>query len=100
MQTSTRPSPVTVRVPSAIIYNGAVSPSLTLTQVMDTVPDNGPVIAGISWFLQLISGVFLALRLYAKISRGQKLWWDDYMLIFSWVSGGHPGVTDLSNELE
>lgn len=49
------------------------------------VPDNGPVIAGVTWFLCLFSGGFLALRLYAKISRKQGLWWDDHILIFAWV---------------
>jgi hypothetical protein len=50
------------------------------------VNDNGPLIVGVSWFLCWFSGGFLALRLYAKISRRQHLWWDDHILIFSWVS--------------
>lgn len=47
--------------------------------------DNGPVIVGVTWFLCAFSGVFLGLRLYAKASRRQGLWWDDYILVFSWV---------------
>jgi hypothetical protein len=49
------------------------------------VDDHGPVMVGATWFLCWFSGAFLALRLYAKISRRQGLWWDDHILIFSWV---------------
>ena len=51
-----------------------------------TSPDNGSVIVGVSWWLCFLCGVFLALRVYAKLSGGQRLWWDDYTLIASWVS--------------
>ncbi|PVH98255.1 hypothetical protein DM02DRAFT_483808, partial [Periconia macrospinosa] len=47
--------------------------------------DNGPLLAGVTWSLCLVSGFFLGLRLYAKISRRHPLWWDDHILIFSWV---------------
>jgi hypothetical protein len=50
------------------------------------VPDNGPVIAGVTWMLTVLSGGFLAVRFYAKISRKQGLWWDDHILTISWVS--------------
>jgi hypothetical protein len=49
------------------------------------VPDNGPLIVGATWALTLLAGVFLGLRLYAKLSRKQGLWWDDHILIVSWV---------------
>jgi hypothetical protein len=52
---------------------------------MAGVPDNGPVIVGVTWFLTLLCGAFLALRIYAKVSRKQGLWWDDHILILSWV---------------
>ncbi|GJC80312.1 hypothetical protein ColLi_03150 [Colletotrichum liriopes] len=48
----------------------------------------GPLIGGVTWFLCFFCGAFLALRVYAKLSRGQKLWWDDYIMIFSWVGLG------------
>ena len=38
------------------------------------------------WALNGVSAVFLALRLYCKTYRGRKLWWDDYILLVSWVS--------------
>ncbi|KAF2446630.1 hypothetical protein P171DRAFT_462846 [Karstenula rhodostoma CBS 690.94] len=47
--------------------------------------DNGPVILGVTWFLCAFSGVFLALRLYAKLSRHSRLWWDDYIIALAWV---------------
>ncbi|KAK4120726.1 hypothetical protein N657DRAFT_648913 [Parathielavia appendiculata] len=37
------------------------------------------------WSLTIAAAVFLALRLYCKLSRGRLLWWDDYFLIASWV---------------
>lgn len=49
------------------------------------VPDNGPLIVGITWWLTFICGGFLWLRIYAKLSRRQGLWWDDWILICSWV---------------
>jgi len=41
---------------------------------------------GITWWLTFLSGGFLGLRVYAKLSRRQGLWWDDWILITSWVS--------------
>lgn len=52
-----------------------------------SVPDNGPLIVGITWWLTILCGGFLGLRVYAKLSRRQGLWWDDWILITSWVSG-------------
>ncbi|KAK1984449.1 hypothetical protein LZ30DRAFT_779823 [Colletotrichum cereale] len=52
---------------------------------MAPVQTYGPLVGGITWFLCFFCGAFLALRLYAKLSRGQKLWWDDYIMVFSWT---------------
>ncbi|KAF1957329.1 hypothetical protein CC80DRAFT_361757, partial [Byssothecium circinans] len=49
------------------------------------VPDNGPLVVGVLWSLQVVSGGFLGLRFYAKLSRRQRLWWDDYILVMSWI---------------
>ncbi|KAH7074772.1 hypothetical protein BKA63DRAFT_320877 [Paraphoma chrysanthemicola] len=49
------------------------------------VPDNGPVIVGVTWWLTFFCGCFLGLRIYAKLTRKQGLWWDDHILITSWV---------------
>ncbi|OBR15185.1 Integral membrane family protein [Colletotrichum higginsianum IMI 349063] len=52
---------------------------------MAQLESHGPLIGGITWFLCFFCGAFLALRVYAKLSRGQKLWWDDYIMMFSWT---------------
>ncbi len=52
----------------------------------------GPFIHGVQWSLQVLSAVFLGLRLYCKFWRQRRLWWDDHFLIFSWV-GRRPGTT-------
>ena len=54
---------------------------------MADISDNGPVIVGVTWFLLFFCGAFLAVRLYAKVSRGEGFWWDDWILFFSWVLG-------------
>lgn len=38
------------------------------------------------WLLFAGATVFLALRLYFKTTRRHQLWWDDYILLVSWVS--------------
>ncbi|KAK4457264.1 hypothetical protein QBC42DRAFT_318778 [Cladorrhinum samala] len=47
--------------------------------------DRGPQILTTTWSLVGISGVFLALRLYCKLKTKRLLWWDDYVLAFSWL---------------
>ncbi|KAJ4291288.1 hypothetical protein N0V88_006291 [Collariella sp. IMI 366227] len=52
------------------------------------VPDTnlGPYLNRVIWTLAALSGLFLGLRLYYKIFRRRQLWWDDYVLVASWVS--------------
>ena len=38
------------------------------------------------WGLAGAAGLFLALRLYCKIWRTRKLWWDDHFLVIAFVS--------------
>lgn len=54
--------------------------------------DLGPQLNLIFWLLTGLAFVFLVLRLYCKFHRGRKLWWDDHLLIASWV---RPSVTHL-----
>ncbi|EOA89242.1 hypothetical protein ACJQWK_09309 [Exserohilum turcicum] len=49
------------------------------------VPDHGPLIVAVTWALTALSGGFLGLRIYAKLSRKQGLWWDDHILLSAWV---------------
>ncbi len=48
--------------------------------------DFGPQINFTLWLLTALSAAFLALRIYCKFLRHRGLWWDDHLLIASWVS--------------
>ena len=48
--------------------------------------DLGPQLNAVFWTLTSLSFLFMALRLYCKYLRGRYLWWDDYVLIASWVA--------------
>lgn len=54
----------------------------------DDLPHNdlGPVLNAVFWTLTAVAFVFLVLRLFCKYIRGRYLWWDDYVLIASWVA--------------
>lgn len=44
------------------------------------------------WTLTALSLVFLALRYFCKFRRHNGFWWDDYILLVSWVSSIHPSI--------
>jgi hypothetical protein len=52
----------------------------------DPVPNEGPFLNQAIWSLTAIPALFLALRVYCKIWRKRSLWWDDYILLISWVA--------------
>lgn len=37
------------------------------------------------WALTALAAAFMGLRIYCKKYRGRGLWWDDHVLILSWV---------------
>jgi hypothetical protein len=43
------------------------------------------LVNGTIWFLTGLALIFLCLRLYCKLWRHRRLWWDDCLLIMSWV---------------
>ncbi|KAH8728456.1 hypothetical protein GQ44DRAFT_675821 [Phaeosphaeriaceae sp. PMI808] len=43
------------------------------------------MVLAVCWIVTSLSAIFLGLRIYAKLSRRRGLWWDDYILIISWV---------------
>jgi hypothetical protein len=49
------------------------------------IPNQGPQTVAAVWALASLATVFLAMRLYCKIWRSRGLWWDDVVLILSWV---------------
>ncbi|KAH6695678.1 hypothetical protein F5X68DRAFT_258234 [Plectosphaerella plurivora] len=47
--------------------------------------DYGPTMNTSLWTLVGISLLFMSLRMYAKITKHRGLWWDDWVLIVSWI---------------
>ena len=68
-----------VRRDPSSVYDGTTGTSSDLDNL-------GPQTNGIFWFLVVLSLTFLMLRLYCKFKLGQGLWWDDWILVASWVS--------------
>jgi hypothetical protein len=50
------------------------------------VESRGPLLGAVTWVLAISALVFLSLRVYCKRIRNRRLWYDDYVLIFAWVS--------------
>ncbi|KAF4981688.1 hypothetical protein FZEAL_2575 [Fusarium zealandicum] len=48
--------------------------------------DRGVRLLASCWSLTAASALLLFLRIYCKLWRGRGLWWDDHLLITSWVS--------------
>ncbi|KAI6778463.1 uncharacterized protein J7T54_000358 [Emericellopsis cladophorae] len=48
--------------------------------------DRGAQILASLWSLTAAAAILLFLRLYCKLCRAKGLWWDDHVLILSWVS--------------
>jgi len=57
-------------------------------QPTDDLPheDHGPTLNTVFWTLTSVSFLFMSLRLWCKHLRGRYLWWDDYVLIASWIA--------------
>ncbi|EAQ82895.1 hypothetical protein CHGG_11071 [Chaetomium globosum CBS 148.51] len=58
----------------------------TTTPRLPPSTDFGPQINLVIWLLTALSSAFLAMRVYCKFLRHRGLWWDDYLLIGSWVA--------------
>ncbi|SPN96642.1 uncharacterized protein DNG_00163 [Cephalotrichum gorgonifer] len=48
--------------------------------------NNGPYLIITIWTVVGIASIFLALRLWCKIKQSRGLWWDDHVLVASWVA--------------
>lgn len=77
-----------------------ISPRSSFKDDIVLVDPTNEVNAGL-WTLFAVTTLFLAARLWCKITRRHGLWWDDHILIFSWVcycQGFPPStVKDQSN---
>jgi hypothetical protein len=51
---------------------------------LDYVSPEKQVYIGL-WCLQIGATAFLSARLWAKLTRRHGLWWDDYILMTTWV---------------
>ena len=45
----------------------------------------GVTIVAVLWSFIVFSGLTLVLRLYSKLTRSRRLWWDDHFIIVAWV---------------
>ncbi|KAM7187635.1 96ca82bc-67f3-4b3a-ab36-ffe7d8f40fbe, partial [Rhypophila sp. PSN 637] len=49
--------------------------------------DLGPLLNAVFWTLTILALIFLLLRIHIKLSRATvSLWWDDHLLILSWMA--------------
>jgi hypothetical protein len=46
----------------------------------------GPKTVGVCWMLVTLSALFLGSRLWVKLRSHGRMWWDDHLLLASWVS--------------
>ena len=67
---------------SSIIFDLSVSPRWTDYNYYNPATQ---IYAGL-WCLWSGATIFLALRVWCKVSRRHGLWYDDYILIVAWVS--------------
>ena len=58
-------------------------------------PDYGPLLNLLIWTLAVSCTAFLALRIWAKVRRGNQLWYDDHILIAAWVIVVEPPVRPI-----
>ncbi|KAK4144968.1 putative integral membrane protein [Dichotomopilus funicola] len=45
----------------------------------------GVTMLSVLWSLLTLSAAFVGLRIYSKLKRNRMLWWDDYVIICSWI---------------
>ncbi|KAK3689307.1 hypothetical protein B0T22DRAFT_536254 [Podospora appendiculata] len=48
-------------------------------------PNQGSQTAAVIWTLVALATMFMALRIYCKIWRLRRLWWDDWVLVIGWM---------------
>ena len=48
--------------------------------------DKGPEFIRVAWIECSVAIVFVALRFYSRITYVRKLWWDDWVVLFTLVS--------------
>ena len=69
-----------------------ILPRASTTPDPRAAENSGPQLNATVWSLTVLSLVFLGLRLYSKLWRRRRLWWDDYVLVAGWVSSPPRGI--------
>jgi len=68
-------------------YAASQSPPMTVMDAgANADADYGPQLNVLIWLLISVSGLFLFTRLYLKNCQNRGLWWDDWILLASWVA--------------
>ncbi|KAK3938425.1 putative integral membrane protein [Diplogelasinospora grovesii] len=57
-----------------------------VTYVDPSANPQGVLMDALLWFMLIMAGIFLGLRIYCKLFRARRLWWDDLFIILSWVA--------------
>lgn len=65
--------------------NHAGPPEPHKHQVTNSIGASAPEILGLVWAMAVFAAVFLGLRLWIKMRSHKGLWWDDHLLVASWV---------------
>lgn len=62
-------------------------PPMLTPEMLAVLPHDtmGPTVLVVTWVMTAIASIFLALRLYCKISINRRIWWDDGILLASYV---------------
>ncbi|KAK4451307.1 96ca82bc-67f3-4b3a-ab36-ffe7d8f40fbe [Podospora aff. communis PSN243] len=73
---------------AALISRGDLESTSAPSPSTEDLPheDHGPTLNTVFWTLTSVSFLFMTLRLWCKYLRGRYLWWDDYVLIASWIA--------------
>lgn len=83
--------PATAATTTVILVTSATSSASSAISANPAVAskkrfDFGPQLNITIWIMSGSASLFLALRLYCKLWRKRQLWWDDWILIASWVA--------------
>ena len=71
---------------TADVGNGPNSTQATAASpILDEV-DYSPMVNYSIWLMTVTAFIFLVLRVYCKGVHKRQLWWDDHVLVVSWVS--------------
>ncbi|KAK1833454.1 hypothetical protein QBC39DRAFT_254427 [Podospora conica] len=87
LESGTRATGLFVLAPRSQGQNGTSSNKAGASSTsLSPFVDYGPQVNFTMWLLTALAAMFLALRLYCKSLRHRGLWWDDWVLVASWLA--------------